>query len=1140
MGVPALVGDGVVGGHHQTDRGDFAAAAAAAVAAGGRVVIVAVEQEALDLAAVFKRVGDEALGRVRRLGEEVETLLQVGQQGGVLFVLLERGGAADVDALQTAGALPRIDGDVVEAAAARDGLLHGVEEGPRARHREAGEQLDELGEVGEQRRLTGVELAGSIGDELVEGACFLALTVGFAHAFGDQIDVAAHGFALSFGDFELADAGEQEFVDLMHAVGDRGVRTDQRTFHAAGTEVGVEHRHAAAEEALVLRAGGAGGHEQASAGQDRGFGDGAFAEGRGDHVAVVLAVEQAAAGRGAVGLAHRGRERNVAQHDRRRLGVDLGEGGLLVVDALGGVHALADHRHVAFDDGAALAAELLADLLAHLLEQYLLAGALGDAVDAPGDGADEGDAHHPRLQLGDRRVPLGDGEGVDDVEVDLLLADRLARLYRQFGPGFFGRQARLQDEGAARGEALKLVGVAEGAVVGRDDDFDVLKLGVGDLDRLGAEGDVEVGRRAALFGAVLRRRLGVHVEHAGEDVGEQLARGDGAVAADRVEADAEGIVGQEARVGFGLERHQLGFGVGRLHPRLQFGHARGRVLGEELRAEVDQRAALAGLHVLERSDQVARLQVVAAEAEDRRGQARRGFQRRDAGVAFAVGVLAGAEDRLGDEVGERGLVGALEHGDRLLAFDGGDQFGFGEGLQQLDGDEADLLALAAQVVDDGFDVVADRAQADHDVVGVLALIGVHRIVAAAGEAGVLVHRAAHEGRDFTDEVGAVVDRAGLEVRLVLHRAGEAGVVDVDLRRDELAGALLEGVHPLALPLRMQFGRQPGNGLLDEVAGVVLLDLGGVLFQILLERGEVVLGDFAGVAGEVLVQLEDAALGAEEDFLRQRRGHDAPGRVAEVFAQQLGFGQLGFAHHVARREAVHGVGHRDQRQRGAAVGDRREVGGFLRVGAEEHGVARAEQGIDVVMAGHDVERVLGDDARRDLQHKAAGLLAHRHVMRFEGVENALAGGGVGDELAAGERRAEGAALGRVFAFRFEEERVLAPHVDAAFGTEGFVDFGDFRRRGDRVSDDAAADVTHDMCNRAVAMDDGRNAGVLRCFRFHDGCSEKCGMNKLQDDRFTLLVLKPGSERLPRHFLGLGPAVSPWRASFRDISWFVLWG
>ena len=204
-------------------------------------------------------------------------------------------------------------------------------------------------------------------------------------------------------------------------------------------------------------------------------------------------------------------------------------------------------------------------------------------------------------------------------------------------------------------EPAQRVRVAEHLVVGRNDQLDVLELGVGDQNRLGAQRDIVVGRRAALLRAVFRRGLGVQVEGAGENVGEQLAGGDGAVAADRMEADAEGRLRQERRVRLALERHQLGLGIGGLQLRLQLGELRRRVLGEELRAEIDERR-VARLHVLESGDEMARLQVVRAESENRRGDLGRIGERRDAGVAYAVDVLARLEQRLAHHCGERGDV----------------------------------------------------------------------------------------------------------------------------------------------------------------------------------------------------------------------------------------------------------------------------------------------------------------------------------------------------------------------------------------------------------------------------------------------------------------------------------------------------
>ena len=187
--------------------------------------------------------------------------------------------------------------------------------------------------------------------------------------------------------------------------------------------------------------------------------------------------------------------------------------------------------------------------------------------------------------------------------------------------------------------------------------------------------------------------------------------------------------------------------------------------------------------------------------------------------------------------------------------------------------------------------------------------------------------------------------------------------------------------------------------------------------------------------------------------------------------------------MASDEAVHGVGDRDQRQGAELIRDRGKIGRFLRIAAEQNGVAGLKQRIDVVMAGHDVERMLGDDAGRDLQHKAADPLADRDVMRLQPVEDALAGRGVGNVFAAGQRRAERAALRGMFAFRLEEERVVAPDVAAAAGAKRLVDFRDLRGRCDWIADDPAAHMTHHLGDGAVAMDNARNP---RIFHAHLVC------------------------------------------------------
>ncbi len=147
----------------------------------------------------------------------------------------------------------------------------------------------------------------------------------------------------------------------------------------------------------------------------------------------------------------------------------------------------------------------------------------------------------------------------------------------------------------------------------------------------------------------------------------------------------------------------------------------------------------------------------------------------------------------------------------------------GNGCSSLTEIDPDLLALAAQIGRDRLDVVGDRAEADHDGLGVVAHVGLDRTVFAPGQRAVFLHHLAGDARNLAGEMRAMVDGAGLEVRLVLHAAGQTGVVHVDQRRNELARALLMGVDPLPAPLAAQFIGNPRERLFDQRAFAVVFD-----------------------------------------------------------------------------------------------------------------------------------------------------------------------------------------------------------------------------------------------------------------------------------------------------------------------------
>ena len=174
-----------------------------------------------------------------------------------------------------------------------------------------------------QHGVVDVELARRLRHDLVERLRLLLAPVDVADRVAERMDFAAQRLALGLGDVELADAGEQQVVDLVRRVRDRRIGADQRAFHAAGAEIGDELRHVAPEEALVLQGGAPGRHEEAGAGHDRRLGDGALAERRGHDVFEVVGVEEAGARVGSLDPAHPGRNQHGAPGRPRGGGFSL-------------------------------------------------------------------------------------------------------------------------------------------------------------------------------------------------------------------------------------------------------------------------------------------------------------------------------------------------------------------------------------------------------------------------------------------------------------------------------------------------------------------------------------------------------------------------------------------------------------------------------------------------------------------------------------------------------------------------------------------------------------------------------------------------------------------------------------------------
>ena len=518
----------------------------------------------------------------------------------------------------------------------------------------------------------------------------------------------------------------------------------------------------------------------------RGAGD--LCGGHGD----AAATGRAATGRGREMVFADGREQRVAH----RGAVGIGGGAVRDFDDAG--PALVHDGHVRRDDGVAEAAEFFDVLFVDDALELRLGDAEG--LEERGDaeeGAEEGIPLHAELELGLVRGFAGDVEAGQNEDADLVFLDEAAVFRGDALPGDLGRVARFPDEGAAFFQAVEGIGVGEGFRVAAEDDVDVVELAV-HLDALGGDGEVVIGGRALFLGAVFRVghhvdlfhefaggvvggiRFGNELAEVADDGAEVFARGDHAPAADGVEADGNGFVGEEggrvfADDGVGVvgaedeERLAVGGGAAVF--------AGGGAGGEFVGAEGMLGAEIAGADAVTAAEEARRLG--GREGGQRGAEAKfGGFGRFAEGAAdFASeGIVAG-----------HALVGALEDDDVFLAAEGCDDGGFGEGADDVDVDGADLgVALFAEVVAGGLDVVGGAAEGDEDGVGVGGFVVREEAVGAAGEAGELgVGRGEHR-KDGLVEIIPAGDDAVHVVFLVLDGPEEDRVLEVHHLRDAAA------------------------------------------------------------------------------------------------------------------------------------------------------------------------------------------------------------------------------------------------------------------------------------------------------------------------------------------------------------------
>ena len=342
--------------------------------------------------------------------------------------------------------------------------------------------------------------------------------------------------------------------------------------------------------------------------------------------------------------------------------------------------------------------------------------------------------HHVRAVAETDRLRLP--VRVDDVEVDVVVGDVLEDLTGDVLLQLALLPLAVEQEAAVRLELVDNVVFRQVRLVVAGDEVGAADI-VGRADRLLAEAQMALRDAEGLLRVVLKVRLTVHIGRVADDLDGVLVRADRAVGAEAPElaADRALRLGQKRRAhGQGQVRHIVHDADGEVILRL-----------------VEQQ-------VVEHCLELGGGRVLAGEAVA-------------AGIDLRTGLLVderGADiliQRLADRAH---LLHAVEHGDlphclgkrrqQVLA---------GEGAEQVYLQEADLLALGGEVVDDLLRTAGDAAHRDDDALGVRCAVVVEEVILAAGQPADLGHIVLDDAGQLV--IGRVVCLAELEV--------DVGVVD---------------------------------------------------------------------------------------------------------------------------------------------------------------------------------------------------------------------------------------------------------------------------------------------------------------------------------------------------------------------------
>ena len=336
--------------------------------------------------------------------------------------------------------------------------------------------------------------------------------------------------------------------------------------------------------------------------------------------------------------------------------------------------------------------------------------------------------------------------GVDDVELDVVVGDVLEDLAGNMLLQLVLRPLAVQQEAAVGLQLMDNVVLGQVRLVVAGDEVRAAHI-IGRADGVLAEAQVALGDTKGLLGVILKVRLTVHICRLTDDLDGVLVGAHGTVGAQTPELAGDGALR------FGQQR--------RAHGQGQMSHIVHDADGKVVLRLVQQQIIEHGLDL--GGGGVLAGQAVASGVD---------------GGAVALVDVGGADVLVQRLANRADLLDAVQNSDFLHRLGhGGHQMLAGEGTEQVYLQEAHLLALGVQVIDDLLGAAAHRAHSHDNTLGVRCAVVVKEVVLAAGELADLGHIVFYDIGQLG--VGRVVGLAELEVDVrVIHQRAHPGILGV--------------------------------------------------------------------------------------------------------------------------------------------------------------------------------------------------------------------------------------------------------------------------------------------------------------------------------------------------------------------------